>query len=149
MRNAPTIGRLASSVASVTHGKKEAVPMDADRFDLLARALTCGTSRRALSRALTGLSLAGGVGALLGTDETSARKKNIKKKKKCKKSQKKCGKKCVPKDGCCPVCSSREICEFGFCFCAPGTIACGAFCCVSGAEVCYRADGDSRCLPLE
>jgi hypothetical protein len=127
--------------------------MDADRFDFLARSLVT-SSRRGLSRALAGLGLMGGLSSLLALTDAEAKKKGKKKKRKCKKSQKKCGKKCIPEDGCCPACSSRETCSFGFCICAPGTIDCGELCCVSGAEVCLRQTDPQgtvqfRCLPAE
>lgn len=124
--------------------------VDTDRFDLLTRALV-PSSRRGVSRALAGLGLMGGLGLRLGGPATEARK-GRKNKRKCKKSQRKCGKTCIPKDGCCPACGSRETCSFGFCICAPGTTDCGELCCVNGAEVCLREtapDGtlQFRCLP--
>lgn len=127
--------------------------MGAHRFDFLARSLVT-TSRRRFGRALAGFGLMGGLSSLLALTDVEAKKKgkNKKNKRKCKKSQKKCGKKCIPKDGCCPACGSREICSFGLCICAPGTDTCGDLCCVTGAEVCLRENNPDgtvqfRCLP--
>jgi hypothetical protein len=59
--------------------------MDADQFDFLARSLT-GPTRRRFSRALAGITLAGGLGAIAGPAEVDGKKKDKgkKKKKKCK-----------------------------------------------------------------
>jgi hypothetical protein len=59
--------------------------MDADRFDRLARAITAQRSRRGVTRALTGLTLGGMLGPLLGVADSESRKKKKKGKGKKKK----------------------------------------------------------------
>jgi hypothetical protein len=113
--------------------------MDADRFDRLVRSLTT-RSRRGFSRALAGLGLAGGVGTLLRTADSEAKKR---KKKKCK-GKKKCGKKCIAKSACCTDadCAESESCCAGQCF-AP--IHCGDEKTCGCDEYCRLGGGNYSC----
>lgn len=95
--------------------------MDTKRFDVLTRSLTT-RSRRHFSRALAGLTLAGGVGSMLRQGDAEARKKRNKKKKNCKGATKKCGKRCIPEADCCTdaECNPTDlglICVEGACIC--------------------------------
>lgn len=101
--------------------------MEADRFDLMTRALAATSHRRQALLALVGGSL-----GLLGLSEADAKRK----KKKCKKNQKKCGKKCVPASGCCAdsECTEGRTCQNGQCNCPLGTALCPGKGCVAPAQ---------------
>lgn len=125
--------------------------MDVDRFDLLSRSLVTASSRRAVSRAITALGLAGGISALFNAADAEAKKKRKKKKKRCKpkstattcagkcgtvtnncKKPVDCGADCnfgyVCLDGTCKSCGFDDepccdgnSCELGDLFCNAGT----------------------------
>ncbi len=132
--------------------------MEADRFDDITRALSEPPSRRGIARALAGLSLVGGVSALLGPADAWARKKGKgkKKKKKCKSGTKKCGKTCISATSCCSAadCSSGGACAGGTCVCAIGFRSCQvgciptSNCCTDGECGAGERCQDGSCVVL-
>lgn len=114
--------------------------MDAIHFDRLARSLTT-RSRRGFSRALAGITSAGGLAILPGL--AAGKKKGNKKKKKCK-GKKKCGKRCIPKSACCSDtdCAEGESCCSGQCsapvYCGIDGKTCGC------NEICRPGGGGNN-----
>jgi hypothetical protein len=114
--------------------------MEAERFDLVTRALGDAPTRRTVF----GLVLGGVFGSAL--DFADAKKKGKKKKKKCKGGKKKCGKKCIPATSCCAACGACESCQDGTCVsdCQAGQ-ACVAGQCQCTAESCDGCCDGENC----
>lgn len=117
--------------------------MDADQFDHIARVMSAGAQRRAVTRTLGGLTMTGAFAALLGLDNARARKKKGKGKKKsrkkCKGGSTKCGGECVSVQSdprncgtCGSKCAAGESCASGQCHgaenCPAGFTRCGPDC---------------------
>jgi hypothetical protein len=134
------------------------LPVDADRFDTLARILQTTPNRRLSLRALTALGLA----ALLGEDEAEAKKKGRKKgrkKKGGKKKDVKCqGESCEKeeeKQFCHPA---GQQCILSPYPCCAGTVCCdgvppynSGFCALATSECCKQEAADcmrsNECCP--
>jgi len=124
--------------------------MEGKRFDLLARSLAEGGTRRTTIRALGAASLAA-VGARLGLAPAAAKCKQVGKK--CKKGDKCCaGVKCKRKRCRCTddsQCDDGELCVNGACIADPTPCpgdqpTCGGVCCIAGQlcenEACVNGD---------
>jgi hypothetical protein len=139
--------------------------MDGSRFDSLLRSWTASSSRRGVTRSLTGLGLAGLLGVTIGLDETEARKrkKKHKNKKTCRGGTRKCGKRCIPSASCCSAadCDDGNACASSVCnsdgACGqvntPDLTGCGGGKQCSGGECAApptcRSTGDPCILPSE
>jgi hypothetical protein len=122
--------------------------VDANRFDVLARSLEDGSTRRV---ALSG-ALGAGFACLLsrfGAGEADAKKRK-RKKKKCKGGKKNCGKTCILKTGCCGGCGAQRCCG-GICAgCCNDTDCENGEACFDGTCVCPAENAvcDGICVDL-
>src|SRR5687768_9112750 len=117
--------------------RERTCPMDAHRFDALARALAPGATRRRALAGLVGGVLAVVAPAAAGRGAAARRRRNKRKKrKKTWRCEPHCAaaKPCGP-DGCggtCGTCQDPETCQGGTCVCVPD---CG------GGALCGVDDG--------
>jgi hypothetical protein len=137
---------------------RRSMEMDGSRFDSLIRSLVAPQPRRAVTRAIGGLTLAGVAAVGLAPADGEAGKK----KKKCKKcgSCRTCKKgKCKPKPNG-TDCGGGQACQSGACRCPEGQDACGGACLESCPSIrlrnpvtcaCCRPTGEieRECAPAE